>query len=119
MQSVAAGRAAFHSLSDLDAAPYNRPTRAALIPSSPSAQGSGGSRGLGTTGVESSTLISALSWAHVGGDNMRPLGTVPDDQGNAPRWVGISGQASCSTGDFRGGPLFTETHTQDMSEGRR
>lgn len=91
MLSVAAGRAAFHSLGDLDAAPYNRPTRAALIPSFPSAQGSGGSRGLGTDGVVSGELISALSGAHVGEDNMRPLGTVPDGQGNAPRWVGISG----------------------------
>lgn len=88
---MAAGRAAFHSLGDLDAALYNRPTRAALIPSFPSAQGSGGSRGLGTGAVVSGELISALSWAHVGEDNMRPLGTVPDDQGNAPRWVGISG----------------------------
>ena len=57
------------------------------------------------------------SWAELGQNNMRPLGTVPDDHSNATNgWV--SWGDHMQQGRCPWGPFFTESGAHGLCEGR-
>lgn len=90
----------------------------ALTPSLPSSPALRWKQRFGLPWGISAELRSRQSWAHVGEDNMRPSGLFQMTSAMSPMG-GCPWEGQLQHRRLLWGPSFTETHTQDMSEGRR
>lgn len=88
----------------------------ALTPLSHPARCSNGTSDLGPHGALSPELTRRRSWAHMAQDNVRPLGIVPDDQGNTSRCGESLGRPDAVERQLQG-PLFMERDAHNLREG--